>query len=137
MHFVREAGKLVGQADGYEILPGLRLNGAIEVTENLADVGGIMLGHSALRSHLRDHPADDRAIDGYAPAQRCFLAWAQLWAAKVNEGAMRQLLPVDGHPPGVYRMAAPAQHEPAYYDAFGIRPGDRMWLDPKDRVAIW
>lgn len=137
VHFVREAGKLVGQADGYEILPGLRLNGAIEVTENLADVGGIMLGHSALRSHLRDHPADDRAIEGYTPAQRCFLAWAQLWAAKGNEGAMRQMLPVDGHPPGVYRMAAPAQHEPAYHDAFGIRPGDRMWLDPKDRVAIW
>ena len=65
------------------------------------------------------------------------LAWAQLWAAKVNEGALRQLLPVDGHPPGVYRMAAPSQHEPAYYEAFGIRAGDRMWLAPGDRVTIW
>ena len=50
---------------------------------------------------------------------------------------MRQLLPVDGHPPGVYRMAAPLQHEQAFHDAFGIRPGDRMWLAPADRVAIW
>jgi predicted metalloendopeptidase len=54
----------------------------------------------------------------------------------MNEGAMRQTLPMDGHPPGVFRMAAPSQHEKAFHEAFGIRPGDRMWLDPKDRVAI-
>lgn len=59
-----------------------------------------------------------------------------LRAAKANEGAMRQILPVDPHPPGVYRMAAPSQHEQAFYEAFGIRAGDRMWLDPKDRVRI-
>jgi len=50
---------------------------------------------------------------------------------------MRQTLPVDGHPPGVYRMVAPSQHEHGYYDAFGINAGDRMWLDPNDRVRIW
>lgn len=46
-------------------------------------------------------------------------------------------LPTDGHPPGLYRMAAPSQHEKAFYEAFGIRAGDRMWLDPSDRVTIW
>ena len=135
--FVAEAGKLAKQADAFEILPGLHLNGAIEVTENLADVGGVALGYAALQEHLREHPEANRSIDGFTPPQRCFLAWGQLWAAKVNDGALRQLLPVDGHPPGVYRMAAPSQHEKAFYEAFGINAGDRMWLDPNDRVRIW
>ncbi len=135
--FAGEIAKLAKQADAFEILPGLRLNGALEVTENLADVGGVALGYAALQEHLREHPAANRTIDGFTPPQRCFLAWAQLWAAKANEGAMRQNLPTDGHPPGVYRMAAPSQHEQGYFDAFGIRAGDRMWLDPNDRVTIW
>jgi putative endopeptidase len=135
--FAAETAKLAKQADAFEILPGLRLNGALEVTENLADVGGVALGYAALQEHLREHPAANRTIDGFTPPQRCFLAWAQLWAAKANEGAMRQNLPTDGHPPGVYRMAAPSQHEQGYFDAFGIRAGDRMWLDPNDRVTIW
>ena len=135
--FAAETAKLAKQADAFEILPGLRLNGALEVTENLADVGGVALGYAALQEHLRDHPASNRTIDGFTPPQRCFLAWAQLWAAKANEGAMRQSLPTDGHPPGLYRMAAPSQHELGYFEAFGIRPGDRMWLAPGDRVTIW
>jgi predicted metalloendopeptidase len=135
--FAGEIAKLAKQADAFEILPGLRLNGALEVTENLADVGGVALGYAALQEHLREHPAANRTIDGFTPSQRCFLAWAQLWAAKANEGAMRQNLPTDGHPPGVYRMAAPSQHEKAFYEAFGIRAGDRMWLDPSERVTIW
>ena len=95
------------------------------------------MGYAALQEHLREHPEANRTIDGFTPPQRCFLAWGQLWADKMNEGAMRQILPVDGHPPGVYRMAAPSQHEKAFYEAFGIRAGDRMWLDPNDRVTIW
>ena len=135
--FADETSKLAKQADAFEILPGLRLNGAIEVGENLADVGGVALGYAALQQHLREHPEANRSIDGFTPPQRCFLAWGQLWADKMNEGAMRQTLPVDGHPPGVYRMAAPSQHEKAFYEAFGINAGDRMWLDPNDRVRIW
>jgi predicted metalloendopeptidase len=61
----------------------------------------------------------------------------RLYDAKANEGATRQNLSVDGHPPGVYRMAAPSQHEQGHYDAFGIRAGHRMWLAPNRRVAIW
>jgi predicted metalloendopeptidase len=135
--FAGEIAKLARQADAFEILPGLRLNGALEVTENLADVGGVAFGYAALQEHLREHPEANRSIDGFTPPQRCFLAWAQLWGDKMNEGAMRQNLPTDGHPPGVYRMAAPSQHEKAFYEAFGINAGDRMWLDPNDRVRIW
>ncbi len=136
-HFAAEAQKLVKQAAAVEVLPGLHINGELSVGENLADVGGVSLAHSALQQYLRAHPKENRKIDGMNPSQRCHLAWAQMWADKSNEGYLRQTLPVDGHPPGVYRMLAPAQHDGSFYEAFGIRAGDAMWFDPKNRVAIW
>ena len=136
-HFAAEAQKLVKQAAAVEVLPGLHINGELSVGENLADVGGVSLAYAALQRHLRSHPKDNRKIDGFTPAQRCYLTWGQAWADKSNEGWLKQVLPVDGHPPGVYRMIAPSQHEKSFYEAFGIRAGDPMWLDPKKRVAIW
>ena len=136
-HFAAEAQKLVKQAAAVEVLPGLHINGELSVGENLADVGGVSLAYAALQRHLRSHPKDNRKIDGFTPAQRCYLTWGQVWADKSNEGWLKQVLPVDGHPPGVYRMIAPSQHEKSFYEAFGIRAGDPMWLDPKKRVAIW
>jgi putative endopeptidase len=135
--FVSEANKLVGQADAVEVLPGLHINGQLAVGENLADVGGISLGHAALKKYLREHPEKDRTIDDLSQDQRCFLSWAQVWADKSNEGWLKQKTPTDPHPPGVYRMIAPAQHEQGFYEAFGIRAGDPMWLQEKNRVTIW
>ena len=135
--FVAEAKKLVGQADAVEVLPGLHINGQLAVGENLADVGGVSLGHAALKKYLREHPEQDRTIDGLSQDQRCFLSWAQVWADKSNEGWLKQKVPTDPHPPGVYRMIAPAQHEQSFYEAFGIRQGDPMWLPEKNRIAIW
>jgi predicted metalloendopeptidase len=136
-HFAAEAQKLVKQAAAVEVLPGLHINGELSVGENLADVGGVSLAYAALQRHLRSHPKDNRKIDGLTPAQRCYLTWGQAWADKSNEGYLKQVLPVDGHPPGVYRMIAPSQHEKSFYEAFGIRAGDPMWFDPKNWVAIW
>jgi putative endopeptidase len=136
-HFEQEAQKLVRQASAVEVLPGLHINGQLSVGENLADVGGVSLGAAALKRYLQDHPQQNRKIDGLTQTQRCYLAWAQAWADKANEGWLRQVLPVDGHPPGVYRMLAPAQHERSFYEAFGIRAGDPARLDPKNRVALW
>jgi len=133
--FLAETQKLVRQADAIEVVPGLHINGQLSVGENLADVGGIALGYAALGGYLREYPQGK--IDGFTPEQRCFLSWAQTWADKSNEGWLRQKLPVDGHPPGVYRMAAPSQHEQGFYEAFGIKAGDALWLDEKDRVKIW
>ena len=117
------------------MVPGLHLNGQLAVGENLADVGGVSLGYAALNGYLREHPQGK--IDGLTQQQRCFLSWAQTWADKAKEGWLRQVLPNDGHPPGVYRMAAPSQHEQGFYEAFGIKAGDSVWLDEKERVKIW
>jgi len=135
--FNAQAGKLVAQANSFQVLPGLHANGALAVGENLADVGGVSLAYAALVAHLRESPQLNATIDGLSQDQRCFIAWAQIWADKANEGWLRQVTAADPHPPGRYRARAPAQHEPGFYEAFGIRQGDPMWLDPKERAAIW
>jgi predicted metalloendopeptidase len=135
--FEAQTAKLVAQADAFEVLPGLRANGALAVGENLADVGGVSLAHAVLAAHLRERSKENVEIDGLGPSQRCFLAWAQIWADKSNEAWLRQITATDPHPPGPYRARAAAQHDPAFYEAFGIREGDPMWLAPENRVSIW
>lgn len=135
--FKAQADKLVAQADAFEVLPGLHANGALAVGENLADAGGMSLAYAALKAHLRESPGENRKVDGLSPEQRCFIAWAQLWADKANEGWLRQVTATDPHPPGRYRASAPSLHEPGFYEAFGIREGDPMWLAPEARIAVW
>lgn len=135
--FVSRSKPLVEQANAYEVLPGVHLNGELSSGENLADIGGVMLGYEALQTHLQAQPQDNRKIDGFTPQQRCFLAWAQNWADKMHPGLLRMLAASDPHPPGVYRMVAPTRNLPGFYDAFGVRPGDKMWIAPDQRVDIW
>jgi putative endopeptidase len=117
--------------------PGLQANGELTVTENLADVGGIAFAYGALTKYLKAHPEEDSSIDGLSQAQRCFIAWGQVWSDKIREGFLRQITATNPHAAGQYRAYAAAQHEPGFYAAFGIRPGDPMWLAPKDRARIW
>ncbi|ETX27070.1 M13 family metallopeptidase [Roseivivax isoporae] len=135
--FTAETRKLVAQTDAFEVLPGLFGNGALEVTENLADVGGLTLAHEALRGYLADHPEADVTIDGLTPDQRCFVSWSQTWTAEVAENFLRSITATDAHAAPAYRAVAPLQHLPAFYEAFGIVEGDPMWLAPEKRVNIW
>jgi len=135
--FDQRSKNLIRQADAYEVLPGVHLNGKLSAGENLADIGGLMLGYRALQTHLKANPQDKRKIDGFTPQQRCFLAWSQLWAEKVQPELLRVWAATEPHPPGAYRMVAPASNHSGFYDAFGIRPGDKMWVAPKDRVSMW
>jgi putative endopeptidase len=135
--FDERSKNLIAQADAYEVVPGVHLNGRLSSGENLADIGGVMLGYNALQTHLKANHEDDRKIDGFTPQQRCFLAWAQVWAEKIQPELLRTLAASDPHPPGSYRMVAPSRNHPGFYEAFGIRPGDGMWIDPKDRVTMW
>ena len=135
--FIARSQNLVKQAAAYEVVPGTHLNGELSSGENLADIGGLTLAYDALGKYLNAHPKENRRIDGLTPQQRCFVAWAQNWADKKQPGMLKQEALTDGHPPGTYRMFAPAQDVPGFYATFGIKPGDRMWVDPKDRVSIW
>jgi len=132
------AQKLVTQANTYEVLPGLRNgSGAQQVGENMADLGGITLAHVALRTYLAKHPEEDVVNNGQTQDQRCFLAWTQIWAWKGQDEVLRSQIARDAHPPNAYRAVAPLLHLDAFYKAFGIKPGDPMWLPPENRVAAW
>ena len=135
--FEKEAAKLVEQADAFEVLPGLKARGAQEVKENMADVGGLNFAYDALLAHLKDHPEDDRVVDGLTAKQRCFVSWAQMWTLKATEQSIRNEVMGDGHPPGNYRAQAAPKHVEGFYEAFGIREGDPMWLPKEKRVSAW
>ncbi|MFN4205420.1 MAG: M13 family metallopeptidase [Agrobacterium albertimagni] len=135
--FTREAEKLVEQANAYEVLPGLTLNGALTVTENMADVGGITLAYAALKDYLAENPEENVEIDGFSPAQRCFLAWAQFWGMKSTDGVIRSVFMSDEHAPSMYRSVAALKHVDDFYTAFDITEGDPEWLAPEKRVRAW
>lgn len=132
------AQKLIDQANTYEVLPGLvNTTGAQQVGENMADLGGLTLAHTALRSYLAKHPEQDVVIDGFTQDQRCFLAWTQIWAWKGKDEMLRSQVARDAHPPNAYRAVAPLRHLDAFYKAFGIKEGDPLWIDPANRVQAW
>jgi len=134
--FEAETQKLVEQGNRFEALPGTFMNGGLTVTENLADIGGITLAHDALMNYLEEHPEENVEIDGLSPSQRCFIAYAQLWAEQRSDESMRVQLE-DNHAPGIYRVVAPLQHLDAFYEAFDIQEGDPMWLAQQKRIDIW
>jgi len=133
--FKQRTDVLIDQYSQFEILPGLMHNGAMTVTENTADLGGITLAHAALKRYLAKNPAAD--VDGLNADQRCFVAWAQMWAYKGRSERLRFLVSVDVHAIASVRAVAPLLHLDAFHQAFGTRPGDPMWRDPAQRVVIW
>jgi putative endopeptidase len=124
--FEAEAQKLIDQADGFEVLPGLMANGPLNVKENMADVGGITFAHEALLRYLAEHPEENVEIDGLTPAERCFIAWAQMWTWKATDQFTRAIVAINGHPPNQYRAVAPLQHVDAFYEGLCADLGDGL-----------
>ncbi len=133
--FKQRTDVLIDQYNRYEILPGLMHNGAMTVTENTADLGGITLAHAALRRYAAKNPVPE--VDGLSADQRCFVAWTQMWAFKARSERLRYLVSVDVHAIASVRAVAPLLHLDAFHQAFGTRPGDPMWREPAQRVVIW
>jgi len=133
-HFKAESDRLVKQYDAYEPLPGLHLNGRQVLGENIADVAGLTAAHMAYRKSLNGKEAP--VIDGLTGDQRFFLAFAQAWRAKTRDAALRAQIIGDGHAPSAYR-AKTVRNLDAWYDAWGAKPGEKLYLDKKDRVQVW
>lgn len=133
--FKKRTDVLVEQYGAFTLLPGLKHDGALTLTENTADLGGITLAHAALQRALAGKPQPK--IDGLTTDQRCFVAWAQMWAYKGRPERVRTLAATDYHASAPLRGFAPLLHLDAFHQAFGTRPGDAMWRAPKDRVTIW
>lgn len=136
-NLLAKAQILIDQADAFEVLPGLNINGTLTVAENIADLGGLTFATQAVAQVLEEHPEAREPIDGLGPYQRCYLAWAQLWPTKKRENTLRQTVATEVHPDGNYRIEGPVRHMDEFYEAFPIDPEDHMWIAPEDRARIW
>ena len=132
--FESQGQALVAQYNGYEALPGLNVNGALTLGENIADVAGLDAALDAYHASLGGEPAP--VIDGMTGDQRFFLAFAQTWASKARDRALRQQVATDVHAPGRFR-AQTVRNLDEWYEAFGVKPGDALYLPPEKRVQVW
>jgi putative endopeptidase len=133
-HFNAATGQLVRQYEGYRPFADLGVNGKLTLAENIADLAGLTAAHDAWRASLHGKPAP--VVGGLTGEQQFFLAFAQMYRAKWREPALRRTLLTNGHSPGMYR-ALTVRNLDAWYDAFGVQPGDALYLAPADRVRIW
>jgi predicted metalloendopeptidase len=125
---------LADQYSAYEPLPGLHINGKLTLGENIADVAGLQVAYDAYKASLGGKPAP--VINGLTGDQRFFIAYAQSWRTKMREGALRQRVTTDGHSPGMYR-ALTVRNLDAWYEAFKVKPGEKLYLAPDKRVRVW
>jgi putative endopeptidase len=126
--------KVVAQYGAYEPLPGMHVNGELTLGENMADLAGINVAYDAYKISLKGRPAP--VIGGYTGDQRFFLGFGQVWQNKAREAAIRQQITTDPHTPGNWRPYV-VRNLDAWYDAFGVKPGEKFYLAPKDRIKVW
>ncbi len=119
----------------YEPLPGLRLNGDMTLGENIGDNGGLSVALEAYLSSLHGEAAP--ILDGFTGRQRFFLSWAQTYRENIRDEQLRKDVTSDPHSPAEFRVNGVVRNMDAWYDAFGVKPGDKLYLAPKDRVHIW
>ena len=132
--FKRAGDALAAQYDAYEPLPGMHIKGKLTLGENIADVAGLAAAYDAYKASLNGKPAP--TIGGFTGDQRFFIAYAQAWATKTRDAAMKQQLATDGHAPGQYR-ALTVRNIDAWYPAFDVQPGQKLYLVPEKRVKVW
>ena len=133
--FTRRAKLLGAQYSALSPLPGLNLNGDLTMGENIADLAGLAMAYRAYQLSLKGKPAP--VIDGFTGDQRFFIGWAQGWARKYREDELRKRLLTDPHSPSEYRTNAVVVNLPQFYSAFDVKPGDKMYRAPEQRVKIW
>jgi len=133
--FEELTGKLVAQYESYEPLPGRKLNGKLTLGENIADLSGMAIAYKAYMLSLG--PDGAKTLDGYTPGQRFFLGWSQIWRRKYRDDEMVRRLLTDPHSPSAFRANGPVANLDAFYEAFGVKPGDRLYKPPAERIQIW
>lgn len=128
--------KLADQYSAKEALPEVYLNGKFNLGENIGDLGGVNAALEGLELFYKTN-GRPKNIDGFTAEQRFFISWATVWRTKMREDALRNLIKTDPHAPGMFRAYMPLTNVDAFYEAFNIKPEDKMYLKPDDRVKIW
>jgi putative endopeptidase len=133
--FTAQTDRLGAQYSAFEPLPGAHVNGGLTMGENIADLGGLLLGLDAYHVSLKGAPAP--VLDGTTGDQRVFLGWAQVWRGTARDDALRQQLVSNPHSPPHERVDGVVRNVDAWYAAFGVKPGDALYVAPDQRVRIW
>jgi putative endopeptidase len=133
--FAEKTKALIAQYNAYEPVPDYHVNGALTLGENIGDNSGLAIAYKAYRISLAGHEAP--VIDGFSGDQRLYLGWVQVWRGKVREAEAIQRIKTDPHSPPAVRGTAPLRNQAGFYAAFGLKPGDKMYLPPEQRVNIW
>ncbi|WP_083322311.1 M13 family metallopeptidase [Hymenobacter lapidarius] len=133
--FTTKAAVVGKQFDAFSPLDSVHVNGKLTMGENLADLGGLTIAYAAFMKTPQAKAG--KAIDGFTPEQRFFLAYAQIWRSNSRPEALRQLIQTDPHSPGQYRTIGPLQNMPEFHKAFSCKEGDKMVRSGADRAKIW
>ncbi len=133
--FNERASKLADFYDKIEVAPGVFANGRFTLGENIADQGGIQVSYQAFEQAMKSSPLGDK--DGFSPEQRFFLAYANVWAGNIRHEAILNRTKTDPHSLGKWRVNAALPHINAWYEAFNIKPEDKLYIAPEERAVVW
>jgi putative endopeptidase len=133
--FKAKTDMLVAQYNAFEPVPGYHVNGELTLGENIGDNSGLAIAYKAYKLSLHGKPAP--VIDGLTGDQRFFMGFGQVWRMKMRDAQQIALVKTDPHSPGQFRANGTMRNQAAFYEAFGVKEGDKMYLAPKDRVTIW
>jgi len=133
--FKAKVEQVIKQYDAYTVLDSLHVKGALTVGENLADIGGIAIAYEAFKN--TEQGKKNEKIDGLTADQRFFLSFAQVWRSKMKDEATRQRIQGDPHSPAMWRVNGPLTNFTPWYDAFGVKEGDKMFKPVADRIKVW
>lgn len=133
--FKKLTDQLSVQYDGYEALPGLKLNGRLTLGENIGDLGGVNVAYEAYKISLQGKPA--AVLDGLTGDQRFFLSYAQVWRSLMRDESLRNQVMSDPHSPARFRVNGVVRNMDPWYSAFDVKQGDGLYLAPAERIRIW
>ncbi len=133
--FTSKAKVIIDQYNGFKVLDSLKVNGQLTLGENIADLGGITLAYEAFK--LTEQAKGKEKIDGLTPDQRFFMSWANVWRIKDRPEQLRVRITTDPHSPEQFRTNGPLMNFEPFYQAFGVKEGDKMYVKPEERAKIW
>ncbi len=133
--FKEKAKALQEQYDAYTVLDTIHVNGKLTLGENIGDLGGLNAAYEAFK--MTAQGKSNEKIDGLTPDQRFFLAWAQVWRTNILPESAAQQIVTDPHSPGQYRTIGAPVNMDAWYEAFNVQPGDKLYKAPEDRIRLW
>lgn len=134
-NFKAKTEKLADQFDAYTILDTIHVNGKLTLGENIGDLGGLNVAYEAFK--MTKQGKSNEKIDGFTPDQRFFLAWAQVWRMNILPETASQFIIIDPHSPSEYRTIGPLVNMDAWYKAFDVKEGDKLYKAPENRIRIW